>query len=338
MRPEERDGEAIDAEGGAARMGDLARGVAQAPDLSEMILMIVEAHAGGRALGGAQGDEELEFQRILQLADRHHLADAAEEGIARLIDLAGELELFGEREPAFHPALAKCRNLVPRADADIFAHAEGLQAIDGARGLMAEAVAGDVEIETARGNRAALRGDGIDRIASGGRQDEIGRCQRCGPVAAGIETLHGRTDIGVRPVQRADAAEEIGEALEIAGLLEMAAAHYRRESEDLRPLLPLTGDKGLELLYHILVEGGARIDAFGFHAAKQFGSELVLRALVLRALGLGEVFCDRGPHGDVHARYSRYAFRQPSAHGREALNPATIPVCRSARARSKCWR
>ena len=50
---------------------------------AEMVAVIVEAHAGGRLLGGAHRNEQLELQRLLDLAHRHQLAAAAEERITR---------------------------------------------------------------------------------------------------------------------------------------------------------------------------------------------------------------------------------------------------------------
>ena len=99
-----------------------------------------------------------------------------------------------------------------------------------ARRFAAEAVGGDVEAQAARRQRAAARRDRIDRIAGGRRQHEVGRRQRRGPVAAGVEAADRGVDFALGAVQAADAAEQIGKALQIAGFLELAAAHHRRKA------------------------------------------------------------------------------------------------------------
>ena len=88
---------------------------------------------------------------------------------------------------ALDPALAEIHDLLRRADADIFAHAERLQPIEIARRLAAEAVAGDVEDQAVRRDGPRLGGQGIDRIAGGRAQHEIGGRQGLGPVLAGIK-------------------------------------------------------------------------------------------------------------------------------------------------------
>ena len=195
-----------------------------------MVAMIIEAHAGRRLLLGAQRDQQFEFQRLLHLADRLHLADAAKERIAGIIDLEGQAEIAGDGLGAHHPALAEIGYVVRAADADIFAHPERLQPVEMAGRFAAEAVGRDVEAQAARRQRAAARGNRIDRIAGRGRQHEIGGRQRRGPVAAGIEAADGGMDFAFGAMQAADAAEQIGEALQIAGFLQLARGSSPAES------------------------------------------------------------------------------------------------------------
>src|SRR5207302_1441324 len=96
MGGEQRQGEAIDAERDAARMGELARSGLQLPGLAEVVLVIVEAHAGGRLLRRADRDQQLELEGLLDLVDRHQLAGAAEERIARRLGLVRQAEQVGD--------------------------------------------------------------------------------------------------------------------------------------------------------------------------------------------------------------------------------------------------
>ena len=93
------------------------RSVLQAPGRAEMVLVVVEAHAGGRLLGRAHRHQQLELQRLLDLAHRHHLAAAAEERIAGHVDAvaagpAGRRCLVArsiQRSAEFLDLLAACR-------------------------------------------------------------------------------------------------------------------------------------------------------------------------------------------------------------------------------------
>src|SRR5579863_7059742 len=93
---EHRNREPIHPEGNAAGMRRRAGHVLDVPGQAEMVAVIVEAHAGGRLLLGPQGDEQFELQRLLLLADRLHLADAAEEGIAGVVDAERQAEIAGD--------------------------------------------------------------------------------------------------------------------------------------------------------------------------------------------------------------------------------------------------
>src|ERR1700688_1577816 len=126
-------------------MGRRAAGILDVPGGAEMVAVIIEAHAGGRLLFRAQRDQKLEFQRLLLLAHRLHLADPAEERIAGIIDLEGQAEVARNSLRAHHPALAEIGYIVRAADADIFAHPERLQPVEMARRFAAEAIACAVE-------------------------------------------------------------------------------------------------------------------------------------------------------------------------------------------------
>src|SRR5262249_31356209 len=107
--------------------------------------MIVETHASGRLFGRAYRNEQLEFQRLLDLAHGHKLDAAAEESVARLIHAIRQSQLIGELLRADHPAFAEVCDLFGRTDTDILAHAERLQPVEIARRLAAKTIAGDVE-------------------------------------------------------------------------------------------------------------------------------------------------------------------------------------------------
>ena len=247
-----------------------------------MVAVIVEAHAGGRLLFRAQRDQQLEFQRLLLLADRLHLADAAEERIAGIIDLEGQAEIARDGLGAHHPALAEIGHVVRAADADIFAHPERLQPVEMAGRLAAETVGRDVKAQAAWRQRAAGRGNRIDRIAGRRREHEIGRRERRGPVAAGIEAADRGVDFAFGAMQAADAAEQVGKALEIAGFLQLPAVHDRRKAHHFGAGFAMPRDQGGEPLDHILVERGPGVDAIGAHLVEQRVGEVVQRIGRLR--------------------------------------------------------
>jgi hypothetical protein len=112
VRPEQGDGETVHAERDAGGVGRRAGAIGKAPGRAEVVAVVVEAHAGGRFLGGMERHQELELQRLLELAHRHDLAGAAEERIARRLDRAGKAKLVGERAGAAHPAVAEFGHLL----------------------------------------------------------------------------------------------------------------------------------------------------------------------------------------------------------------------------------
>jgi hypothetical protein len=61
--------------------------------------------------------------------------------------------------------------------------------------------------------------------------------------------------------EAAHGAEQVGEAAEVAGLLDMGAAHHRREPQDLDVRIAMARDQDVEAVDHALEHGGAREDA-----------------------------------------------------------------------------
>jgi primosomal protein N'' len=85
---------------------------------------------------------------------------AAEERIAGVFDAPGQAQLTGQSLRLCHPAPAEIVDLLRRADAHIFAHAERLQPVEVLRRLAPEAVAGDVEQQPLRRHLTAARASG----------------------------------------------------------------------------------------------------------------------------------------------------------------------------------
>ena len=96
MCRKQRDGQPVDAEGDAGGVRGLQVGAGKTPGRSEVIAMIVEAHAGGRRFRRSNRHQHLEFQRLRDLEPPDHRAAAAEERIARVLDAVGEAERAGD--------------------------------------------------------------------------------------------------------------------------------------------------------------------------------------------------------------------------------------------------
>ena len=230
---EHGDRQTIHAERHAARMRRFTRDIPDVPGEAEMVAVIVEAHAGCRLLFGAQRDQQLEFQGLLLLADGLHLTDAAEERIAGIIDLEGQAEIARNRLGTHHPAFTEIRYVIGISDADVFAHPERLQPVEMAGRFAAEAIGRDVKAQAALRQRASACRNRIDRIASRRREHEIGRRERRGPVAAGIEAADRGVDFTLGPVQAANATKQVREALQITGFLQLSAISSPAESASL---------------------------------------------------------------------------------------------------------
>jgi hypothetical protein len=121
---EQRDGEAIHPKRNTAGMRDRARRIAQTPDLTKVIEMIIEAHTSGRAFFGQHRDEQFEFEGLLQLAYRHHLAGAPKKWIACRRDAVRQAQFVSELARAFDPEFPEVRDFSRRADKDILPHPE----------------------------------------------------------------------------------------------------------------------------------------------------------------------------------------------------------------------
>ena len=70
-------------------------------------------------------------------------------------------------------------------------------------------------------------------------------------------------------MQSAYAAQQIGEALEVAGFLQLFAAHHRREAHDFRFRVALPRDVRFETLDDLRIQRGARIHPVDTHGSKQ---------------------------------------------------------------------
>ena len=247
-----------------------------------MVLMVIEAHAGGRLLGRTHGDQQLQFQRLLELADRHHLASAAEERVACGSDPVGQPQFVRQALGLPGPSLPETGHLLGRADIDIFAHAERLQAIEMPGRLPPEAVAGHVEAQPAARDRAAARRQRIHGVAGGRGENQIGRGERGRPIAARLMAVGGSADFCFGSVQRADAAEQVGKALQIARLLQLVAAHDRGKPQHFRGGLAVARDKSRQALDHLFVERSTSVDAVDAHRPEQRRGERFERIARLR--------------------------------------------------------
>src|ERR1700677_323998 len=145
-------------------MPDRTPRIAQVPDFSEVVLMVVEAHARRRVFDRAYRDQQLEFQCLLDLAQCHELAAAPKERVAGLFDGTRQSQLSGEVRCPGQPAATEGVDLLWRAEANVFAHAERLEPVEVFRRLTPKAVGGDVELKASGRHRAAARGDRVDRV------------------------------------------------------------------------------------------------------------------------------------------------------------------------------
>ena len=181
-----------------------------------MIAMVIETHAGRRLIGRAQGHQQLELQKLLDLTRRDEARGTAEERIARRGDAMRQAEPVGDVVGALEPAGAKIDDFSGRTHAHIFAHPEGLQPVDLKACLAAKTIGLDVEFEAAGWYRSARGGMGIKRIAGGRREHEVARTQCVRPILAGLASPDRRMNLRLLAVKAAYAAEEMREAHEIA--------------------------------------------------------------------------------------------------------------------------
>lgn len=87
---QQRHGEPLQPEADAGRVRNTAIRQSDVPDAAEVIQMIIEADAGGRAFGAVHRDQQLEFQLQLTLAIGHHFAGAAKERVIGHIHIVGQ--------------------------------------------------------------------------------------------------------------------------------------------------------------------------------------------------------------------------------------------------------
>ena len=140
MGDEQRHRQPVHAEGDAAGVQHVALGVVQAPDFAEMFLVIVEAHAGGGLFRERTGTSSSNFSASSRCwSPSWRRPGRRRDRWPRPRYRAGRWRRRcpGRADPGF----AEFLDLLRRADADIFAHAEALEAVDMARRLMAETVA-----------------------------------------------------------------------------------------------------------------------------------------------------------------------------------------------------
>jgi hypothetical protein len=123
--------------------------------------------------------------------------------------------------------------------------------------LAPEAVGRDIEHVSARWYRAARSSEGIERIAGRGRE----HVQRAGPVVATIEAGERGVDLAIIACKAADAAEQVGKAAEVPGLLHVAAGHHRREPQHLGAGLAAPRDQRRQPLDDRFEERGAAMNA-----------------------------------------------------------------------------
>ena len=143
-----------------------------------------------------------------------------------------------DRLPALHPAPLEGLHLLRRADADVFALAEELHARRVLRGLVAEAVGGQLVEQPLRRHRSLPGDRRIERIAGGRRHGDLGRLLHRGPVLA---LRHQAEKLGVVALvahEGMDAAGKLREALHVAGLLQRRPRHAGRKMDARRPVRP----------------------------------------------------------------------------------------------------
>ena len=87
---EERKGDAFHPEADTGGVRDLFVVGPQLPQLAEMILVVVETHAGGQRRRIIDRYKQFEFQSLLALSRSHDLAGSAEERIVGEVNLHGQ--------------------------------------------------------------------------------------------------------------------------------------------------------------------------------------------------------------------------------------------------------
>ena len=164
---------------------------------------------------------------------------------------------------AIAPDIAPCLDGLGLADADDLALMEHLQARGVPGGLVAKDVGATGIDSDAAGRKRAASGDRrIDRVAGCRREDEIGHVLELAPVLmqAGALVLLG--GIGLRSLEREDAAGEMWKGFQVADRLQVMARHDRGETQLLGLFVGArAGDEGGDPLAHVLEVPAATVDA-----------------------------------------------------------------------------
>ena len=85
--------------------------------------------------------------------------------------------------------------------------------------------------------------------------------QCAGPVVSAVEAGERRMDLAVVAGEAADAAEQVGKARQVPGLLDVAAAHHRRKPQHLGAGLAVPRDQRREPFDHRLEQRRAAVNA-----------------------------------------------------------------------------
>src|SRR5882757_2467912 len=97
------------------------------PNRTEVVTVIVEAHASGRLRFGTQGNQQLKLQRLFQLAQRSQPAGSSEERVISRSDPVRKAEKTCQQLRLRHPSSSKLQNPFGCAHANELAHSKGLE-------------------------------------------------------------------------------------------------------------------------------------------------------------------------------------------------------------------
>ena len=199
---EQRHRQAVHAEGDAAGVRELVAASREAPDVAEVVLVVVEAHAGGRRRA-----------RVVRESAARTSAPAArwltaiiwptrpKNGSLATSSVAGQPERVGELAGALHPLLAKRRGSPPACRCGRTRACGTTAGGRASGGLAAEAVGRDVEQQPAGGHAAARGDQRIERVAGRRRQHQVGGGERA--WSSPRRSRGGRRRRGSRPRCRA---------------------------------------------------------------------------------------------------------------------------------------
>src|SRR5581483_1846369 len=112
VNAEQRDREPVHTEGHAAGVREFALLIGKAPHGPEVFAVVVEAHAGRSRRTGIVGNEQLELQRLLALAERHDLPHPTEERVTGDVHRVGQTQHTGESLGTLHPLVPQNRDFL----------------------------------------------------------------------------------------------------------------------------------------------------------------------------------------------------------------------------------